>query len=66
MEHSFGVSIGAAADEAVHPQPGTHRDGRKEPYGPALAADKRTEFIGLKLNDLDVPQHSSVEALYGC
>ena len=63
MEHRFGVSIGTAADEATHPQPGTHLDGRKEPYGPALAADKRIEFIGVKFNDLEVPQHSPVEPL---
>ncbi len=66
VEHRFGVSIGAAADEATHPQPGTHLDGRKEPYGPAFAADKRIELIGLKLDDLEVPQHSPVEALCGC
>ncbi len=63
VEYGLGVSIGAAADEATRPQAGTHLDGRKQPHGSALAADERVEFIVLKLNDLEVPQHLTVEAL---
>jgi len=63
VEHGFSVSIGATADETTRPQAGGHLDGRKEPRGPALAADERIELIGLKLNDLEVPQHLPVEAL---
>ena len=66
VEHGFGVSIGAAVAEATRPQARAHLDGRKEPRGPALAADERIELIGLKLNDLEVPQHALVEALCGC
>ena len=63
VEYGLGVSIGAVADEATRPQAGTHLDGRKEPHGSALAADERVELIGLKLNDLEVPQHALVETL---
>ena len=55
--------MGAAADEATRPQAGTHLDGRKEPHRPALAADERVQLIGLKLNDIEVPQHAPVEEL---
>lgn len=63
VEYGLGVPIGAAADEATRPQAGTHRDRRKEPHRPALAADERVQLIGLKLNALEVPQHFPVEAL---
>ncbi len=36
---------------------------KKKPRWPALAADERVQLIGLKLNDIEVPQHASVEEL---
>ena len=63
VECGLGVSIGAAAEEATGPQAGAHLDGCKEPCGLALATDERVNLIGLKLNELEAPQHAPIEAL---
>ena len=50
-----GAARGPVAHEAARPQPGGHRDGRKEPRRSALAADERVELVRLKLTHLEVP-----------
>ena len=56
VEDCCGVSRGPAADEAACPYTGGHLDRRKQPRRSALAADERVEFVGLQLEDVEVPQ----------